>query len=159
MQLDPIATYMYTSVYNQYLYTLQPLRHHGSMTRRSRPLNTFFLPRRGSFKVPARSDSISTGTAALAGGGHRRSLSSQSSLNSVKSLPGQLIVAARDFFTRQVSRYGSMDAIYNSTLKVTSNVVKKSTSCEELELKLLFASCKLYRAVICTVCIHILCMI
>ena len=121
-----------------YMYiTLQPLRRHGSMTRRSRPLNTF-ISRRGSFQV-SRSDSNSTA-------GHRRSLSSRSSLIGLGSLPDQVALTGRDSIASIASQRGSMDA-FSYTSRETLNVVKrktdKSKSCEEMELKLLFASCKL----------------
>ena len=140
---------MYVHVHTLHIPPMQwqPLRRHGSMTRRSRPLNAFFLPRRGSFQVPARSDSISTGTAAAAGGGggHRRSLSSRSSLIGLGSFQDQVALTGRDSIASIASQRGSMDA-FSYTSRETLNVVKKkekSKSCEEMELKLLFASCKL----------------
>ena len=103
------------------------------MTRRSRPLNTF-IPRRGSFQVP-HSDSNSTA-------GHRRSLSNRSSLIGLD----HVVLTGRDSIASIASQRGSMDA-FSYTSRETLNVVKKketkSKSCEEMELKLLFASCKL----------------
>ena len=106
------------------------------MTRRSRPLNAF-IPRRGSFQVP-RSDSNSTA-------GHRRSLSSRSSLIGLGSLQDQAALTGRDSIASIASQRGSMDA-FSYTSRETLNVVKKkekSKSREEVEQELLFASCKL----------------
>ena len=113
----------------------QPLRSHGSMTRRSRPLNAF-IPRHSSFQVP-RSDSNATA-------GHQRSLSSRSSLIGLGSLQDQAALTSRDSIASIASQRGSMDA-FSYTSKETLNVMKKkekSESCEEMELKLLSASCK-----------------
>ena len=107
------------------------------MTKRSRPLNAF-IPRRGSFQVP-HSDSNSTA-------GHRRSLSNRSSFIGLGSLQDHSVaLTGRDSIASIASQRGSMDA-FSYTSKETLNVVKKkekSKSCEEMELKLLFASCKL----------------
>lgn len=118
---------------------LQPLRRAGSITKRSRPLNAF-ISRCGSFQVASRSDSTSN-SAPTAVAGHRRSLSSRSSLI---GLQDQVALTGRDSIASIASQRGSMDA-FSYTSKETLSVVKKkekSKSCEEMELKLLFASCK-----------------
>ena len=122
---------------------IQPLRRAGSITRRSRPLNTF-ISRRSSFQVPSRSDSVSN-SAPTAAAGHRRSLSSRSSLIGLGLLQDQVALTGRDSIASIASQRGSMDA-FSYTSKETLNVVKKkekSKSCEEMELKLLFASSKI----------------
>ena len=110
------------------------MKRHGSMTKRSRPI-VQYVPRRASFHIP---DSDSDA-------GHRRLPSGRGSLTGQGSLSGRGPLTDHGSIADLASQHGSTES-FRYTSKETLAVVKKrekTKSCEEMELKLLFASCKI----------------
>lgn len=114
---------------------IKQFRRHNSITRRNRPIS-HLIARHGS--LHSRRDSEPT----FSNMGHRRS---SSNLVVGAGGPVHVPVGGRDSIASIVSLHGSTDNFrYTSreTLATVEEKDKKSKSCQEMEMKLLFASSK-----------------
>ena len=109
------------------------------MTRRTRPISQY-VQRTGSFQSQDLSSSFEPG--------HRRSFSSRGSLQALGSLASYAPLTGKDSIASIATLRGSTDNfryMSKETLKVVREDEKtkqKSKSLQDMEMKMLFASCK-----------------